>query len=160
MPPSRKELGEIPRVGLSVLIFAGRDRILLGKRKGFGEGKWALPGGRLELGENFAECARRELYEETGLKIPIEHFHFFGITNDVFEDGAHWVTVVYTVGVTDAVPAEVREPDKCHEWRWFHLEPNRPDSLPKPDELYLCFRHLLEIDRLGTGGESANGFSI
>lgn len=149
---------EIPRVGVSALVFAGRNHILLGKRKGYGNGQWALPGGRLELKEKFAECAKRELFEETGLDIPLEHFHFFGVTNDVFEDGAHWVTVVYSVGLMNQVPVMVKEPDKCYEWRWFDLDPRGFN--PIPDNLYLCFRNLLDIDRLGTGGESANGFSI
>ncbi len=151
---------EVPRVGVAVLLFAGRERILLGKRKGYGEGKWAMPGGRLELGEGFADCARRELYEETGIKIPAEHFHFFGVTNDIFEDGAHWITVVYSAGLTATAPARIMEPDKCYQWGWFSLQPSRHDSIPRPQDLYLPFRHLLEIDLLGTGGESANGFSI
>jgi len=149
-----------PRVGVSVLIFSGRDHILLGQRKGYGERLWALPGGRLEPGEGFAECAARELKEETGLEVLADQLHFFGITNDVFEDGAHWVTVVYSVSIRNRPEAVVLEPDKCYGWRWCHLAPGRADSIPLPDQLYLCFRNLLEIDRLGTGGESAHGFSI
>jgi 8-oxo-dGTP pyrophosphatase MutT (NUDIX family) len=33
---------------------------------------WVLPGGGMEQGETFAEAAARELYEETGLRIPPE----------------------------------------------------------------------------------------
>jgi 8-oxo-dGTP pyrophosphatase MutT (NUDIX family) len=34
-----------------------------------GQDYWATPGGALEVGESFAEAARRELFEETGIRI-------------------------------------------------------------------------------------------
>ena len=36
-------------------------------------GKWCVPGGGLELGETVAECAAREVFEETGVKIRTEN---------------------------------------------------------------------------------------
>lgn len=60
------------RVGVGCFI---RDRkhpncILFGERKGsHGAGKLALPGGHLELGEDWETCATREVKEETNLDI-------------------------------------------------------------------------------------------
>ena len=46
------------------------DKVLLTKRskkmKIF-PGAWVLPGGHIDLGETFEECAIREIYEETGV---------------------------------------------------------------------------------------------
>ncbi len=61
-------------VGTQVLLFVGargivRDgdgRVLLIRRSD--NGLWALPAGAMELGESIAECATREVYEETGLR--------------------------------------------------------------------------------------------
>lgn len=62
-----------PAVTVDVVVFALQQRrlkVLLIKRKAppFA-GCWALPGGFLEMDEELVDTARRELYEETGLKI-------------------------------------------------------------------------------------------
>jgi 8-oxo-dGTP diphosphatase len=58
-----------PMVGVGALIYK-RDRILMAQRgKEPLKGWWSLPGGALELGELLADGIRREVLEETGLKI-------------------------------------------------------------------------------------------
>jgi hypothetical protein len=49
-------------------MLAPEDQYIFGI---FEKGKWTIPGGKRMLGETSRECAERELFEETGLKIPI-----------------------------------------------------------------------------------------
>ena len=55
-----------------LLIIDRNNRVLLFRfmfKRGplAGQNYWATPGGALEAGENFADAARRELFEETGI---------------------------------------------------------------------------------------------
>ena len=65
----------IPRRAGRVLLLDGAGRVLL--FHGFDPGRpghayWFTPGGGLDEGESMAEGAARELYEETGLRVPAE----------------------------------------------------------------------------------------
>ena len=60
-------------VGVAVVIFR-EERMLLAKRgKEPSQGKWSIPGGRLELGETIFEAARREVLEECSVDIEVEN---------------------------------------------------------------------------------------
>ena len=56
-----------------VLLLNEKRELLLQKRAD--NGLWGYPGGSMELGESFKDCARREVREETGLICgKLEHF--------------------------------------------------------------------------------------
>ena len=58
------------RPGARVILLDGRDRILLFRVRAPGQEppeSWIIPGGALQRGESHEDCARRELWEETGL---------------------------------------------------------------------------------------------
>ncbi len=119
-----------PKVGVGVLIFNDKDEILIGKRKAVhGDGLYAPPGGHLEFGESFEECAKREIMEETGLEI--KDIKFLSVTNDVFIlDNKHYITVIMTARVDKGEPQN-KEPEKCEKWEWKKWN-DFPDNLFLP----------------------------
>ncbi|MGC9209946.1 MAG: NUDIX hydrolase [Acidilobus sp.] len=58
---------EAPVIGVGALVIRGGAVLLVRRAAPPERGKWAIPGGKVELGEGVCEAARRELKEETGL---------------------------------------------------------------------------------------------
>ena len=56
-------------VAVSGIIFDDQRRILLVQRAD--NGRWCLPGGRVEPGESLTEACEREVGEETGLRVRV-----------------------------------------------------------------------------------------
>jgi len=82
-----------PRVGVGVLIVR-EGKVLIGKRKGsHGAGQYALPGGKLEWRETWADCARREVLEETAISLYDVPVTYCYTTEAVIDDDNHWITV-------------------------------------------------------------------
>jgi 8-oxo-dGTP diphosphatase len=76
LPSLREDTGVVTaNLGAgAVLVDLGgiEPRALLLRRRKPPVGLWENPGGMLEDGEDFEACARRELYEETGVRARIE----------------------------------------------------------------------------------------
>jgi ADP-ribose pyrophosphatase len=58
-----------PQVGVGAVVFH-QNRVLLIKRgQAPNKNQWAIPGGRIQLGETLQQAAEREILEETGIRI-------------------------------------------------------------------------------------------
>ena len=91
-----------PVVGIVAAARTPDGRLLLIRRGD--SGKWALPGGTLEWGENLRDAVTREVWEETGAKVTALG-ELLGVYSASFRDPRfHAVTIV--------VGANCTEPDK------------------------------------------------
>ncbi|XP_058183723.1 nudix hydrolase 1 isoform X2 [Rhododendron vialii] len=125
-----------PTVGVAVFLLKEeeegcRPKVLLGRRlTSIGYNTFALPGGHLEFGESFEECAAREVKEETGLDI--EKIEFVTVTNNFYTEQAklpvHLVCIFMRAVLADPHQvAQNLEPKKCGGWDWYDW-----NSLPEP----------------------------
>jgi ADP-ribose pyrophosphatase YjhB (NUDIX family) len=83
-------------VGCSASVFdSEKEKVLLVRRTD--NDKWAVPGGYMEAGESFSEACKREVWEETGLKVKINRLiGIYTSPNLLLEypDGNKWQLVV------------------------------------------------------------------
>jgi 8-oxo-dGTP diphosphatase len=124
-------------VDIVVLTSGSPRRVLLIRRKHDPfAGRWALPGGFVNEDEPLDVAARRELREETGLKVTaLEQVLACG---DPGRDPRGWtVTVVYRTTVkADAVKPKAA--DDAAEAAWYRL-----DELPR-----MAFDHAKLLERV------------
>lgn len=143
----------VPRVGIAVILHNAQGELILGKRAGsHGAGSWAFPGGHLEMGESFIECAERETLEETGLRI--KGVKMVAVTNDVFDAASkHYITIFVQCVMEDAdAQPQTLEPNKCEGWHWVSWDKIREWSQHQDDmasewvdkTLFLPLRNLVK----------------
>ncbi len=97
------------------------------------KGKWALPGGFIEMDETLEQACIRELHEETGLKT--EGMSQFKTYDAIGRDPRHrTISVVHSVELKEKQP--VKGGDDASNAAWFPI-----DNLP---ELGFDHRQILE----------------
>jgi len=110
-----------PIVGVGVVIIKD-GKILLEKRKYEpGKGKWSIPGGLVELGENVEQTVIREVKEETGLDVEKPE-HIDVVDNVVRDENGevkyHFVIIDYFVKLKGGT---LKAASDAEELKWVAL---------------------------------------
>ena len=116
------------RAAVAAVCFDAQGHVLLQQRTD--NGRWALPGGTIEVGETAAQAVVREIREETGYEA--QALRLIGIYSDpaqttvTYPDGntVAYVTLLFECAVTGGLATAS---DESSAVDWFS-----PQSLPQP----------------------------
>ncbi|MPZ60915.1 MAG: NUDIX domain-containing protein [Propionibacteriales bacterium] len=119
----------------SAIVVDEAGRILLHRRRD--NEMWALPGGRMEVGESLAECVAREVREETGLKVePVSIVGTYTDPKHVFAYDDGEVRQEFSICfLCRFVGGSLTVSEESHEVRF--VEPDELDDLPMVDSIRL-----------------------
>ncbi|MBM7776057.1 ADP-ribose pyrophosphatase YjhB (NUDIX family) [Actinokineospora baliensis] len=142
----RAAVGTAPLIltGANVVVVDESGRVLLIERADTHD--WGLPGGLLDPGESLEDCGRREVFEETGVKV--EELDLLGVfSGPEFYykcpngDEIHNVTAAYVARVPDGVAVSA-DLDEAFSARFFALDDLPPAILPPEVPIIERYREL------------------
>ena len=142
MAKKGKYVYEWPRAMVTVdaVVFrraAGRTEVLLVNRgKEPYKGKWAVPGGFIEMDEELEDAVARELQEETGLMgVKLEQMRAFGTCGR--DPRGRLISIAFT-GIVNEGQDEIRAGDDAAKAQWFDVESLLEDMAFDHDEMIAC----------------------
>jgi len=119
-----------PMVTVDAVVFTffrNKAKLLLINRgKEPFKGKWALPGGFIEIDEELEIAVARELAEETGLvNVPLEQMYTFGKCGR--DPRGRQITIVF-MGIATKGQTKIKAGDDAARVQWFDID-NLPNDL-------------------------------
>jgi 8-oxo-dGTP diphosphatase len=119
-----------PMVTVDAVVFSlSEDKtqvLLINRGKEPYKGKWAVPGGFVEIDEELEDAVARELAEETGLTgVQLEQMRTFGKCGR--DPRGRQISITFTGIVTEG-PDTIRAGDDVAKAQWFDIK-NLPQNL-------------------------------
>ena len=143
-----REYPDYPRVGVGAIVLHEGRVLLVRRGRAPGLDLWSVPGGLVELGETTVDAARREVAEETGLKVRIAGL--VGVLDRVTRDAEgrvryHWVLVDY-LAVPESTETLMAGSDAA-EVRWVTID--EVERLPITEGLVDMIRRAVALSGAG-----------
>lgn len=116
------EYPQIPEVAVGALVLRDNKILLVKRNHPPAEGLWAVPGGRINLGETLKQAAAREVKEETGLEIiPGEPVYSF---DSIHRDADGRVRFHYVIIdlLAEYKSGTLKAGDDASDVRWFSVD--------------------------------------
>ncbi len=129
-----------PMVTVDAVVFSlSGDRtqvLLINRGKEPYKGKWAVPGGFVEIDEELQDAVARELAEETGLTgVQLEQMRAFGRCGR--DPRGRQISIAFT-GIATEGQDKIRAGDDAAKARWFDIEKLPQNLAFDHDEMIKC----------------------
>jgi ADP-ribose pyrophosphatase YjhB (NUDIX family) len=137
-----REYPEHPLVGVGGFIHKDGKVLMIRRKFEPNKGRWSLPGGLLEVGEDPEEAAKREVREELGLEVVTEGL--LQVANEVIKDEQgrvkyHFILVDYLMR---PLGDKITLNEESDEYAWF--EPSAIEQLNTTNNTRMIVRKYVE----------------
>ena len=127
----------VQRIAMKAVIVNKQGQVLILREAatygdGTQRGRYHMPGGRLEAGENFEDALRREVREETGLEVDIDYPVYVGEWRPVIRDVPH--QIVGTFFVCTPKSDEVVLSTEHDDYQWINPKDRQKYDLMDPED--------------------------
>jgi len=124
--PSAEPYPDRPCVAVGAVVFKDGRVLLVRRGQPPAQDLWAIPGGKVGLGETLQEAAEREIFEETGIIIRARHpIYTFDLLEKTSNGDIRFHYVIVDL-IADYVAGDICAGDDAKEARWVG-----PDDIPQ-----------------------------
>ncbi len=140
---AKREYPDSPQIAVGAIVIKDNKVLLVRRSQPPDEGLWAIPGGRVELGETLQDAVEREIMEETGLIIRARNpIYVFDVINRDAEGNIRFHYVIVDLSA-DYVSGKPNAGDDVNEARW--VSSQELDELPLNRTTLECLKKTIQF---------------